>query len=102
MFAQLEQDEDELQRFRDLARCNDGVGSMVGLFFSEQLDDIARAKAICAKCPVREECFEGAVARRTSAASVCWASSTFRASSVRFWLARKFASATWAAVEFFD
>ena len=64
MFAELQQDEDELQRFRDLARCNDGVGSMVGLFFSEQLDDIARAKAICAKCPVREECFEGAVARR--------------------------------------
>ena len=36
----------------------------MGLFFSEQLDDIARARAICAKCPVREACFEGARARR--------------------------------------
>ena len=46
------------------ARCNDGTGNLVALFFSEQLDDIARAKAICALCPVRQECFEGALARR--------------------------------------
>ena len=64
MFAELEQDEDELQRFRDLARCNDGVGSMVGLFFSEQLDDIAAAKAFCLECPVREDCLDAAMTRR--------------------------------------
>ena len=46
------------------ARCRDGAASMLNLFFSEQLDDIARAKAICGKCPVAEACFEGAVARR--------------------------------------
>ena len=46
------------------ARCRDGAGSMVPLFFSEQLDDIARAKAICALCPVIEPCLEGAVERR--------------------------------------
>ena len=46
------------------ARCRDGAGSMTGLFFSEQIDDIARAKAICAACPVREPCLDGAMARR--------------------------------------
>ena len=46
------------------ARCRDGAGVLVELFFSEQLDDIARAKGICATCPVREPCLAGAVARR--------------------------------------
>jgi WhiB family redox-sensing transcriptional regulator len=46
------------------ARCNDGTGDLVALFFSEQLDDIARAKAFCGQCPVREACFEAAAARR--------------------------------------
>ena len=48
----------------DEALCRDGTGTLVALFFSEQLDDIARAKAICAECPVRQRCFEGALARR--------------------------------------
>jgi WhiB family redox-sensing transcriptional regulator len=47
-----------------LARCRDGASSMVSLFFSEQLDDIARAKAICATCPLQEACLAGARARR--------------------------------------
>ena len=34
------------------------------LFFSEQIDDIARAKAICATCPVLEPCLRGAILRR--------------------------------------
>lgn len=46
------------------ARCRDGAATMINLFFSEQLDDIARAKAICGKCPVAEACLDGAVARR--------------------------------------
>ncbi|MFN2606387.1 MAG: WhiB family transcriptional regulator [Acidimicrobiales bacterium] len=46
------------------ALCSDGTGDLVALFFSEQLDDIGRAKAICAECPVRQDCFEGALARR--------------------------------------
>jgi WhiB family redox-sensing transcriptional regulator len=46
------------------ARCRDGAASMVSLFFSEQLDDIARAKAICTLCPVIEPCLEGAIERR--------------------------------------
>jgi WhiB family transcriptional regulator, redox-sensing transcriptional regulator len=47
-----------------LARCKDGVGSMTALFFSEQIDDIARAKQICTLCPVQEACLECAIARR--------------------------------------
>lgn len=46
------------------ARCNDGTGNLVALFFSEQLDDIARAKAFCGECPVKEACFEAALVRR--------------------------------------
>jgi WhiB family transcriptional regulator, redox-sensing transcriptional regulator len=45
------------------ARCSDGVGTFAELFFSEDLGDIARAKAICANCPAREPCLEVAVAR---------------------------------------
>ena len=48
----------------DLARCRDGAGTMTGLFFSEQIDDIARAKAICNLCTVIEPCLEGALERR--------------------------------------
>ena len=46
------------------ARCRDGGASLTALFFSEQLDDIARAKAFCAGCAVREPCLAAAVARR--------------------------------------
>ena len=46
------------------ARCNDGAGSLTGLFFSEELQDIAAAKRICALCPVLAECLEGALDRR--------------------------------------
>ena len=51
--------------WQDLALCNDGSGgSMTELFFSEQLDDIAAAKAFCAGCPVKDDCLDGALARR--------------------------------------
>ncbi len=50
--------------WQDLARCNNGTGSMTELFFSEQLDDIAAAKAFCLECPVKEPCLEGAIVRR--------------------------------------
>ena len=59
-----ERSSEESQRQWAQARCNDGAGTMVSLFFSEQLDDIARAKAICGLCPLQQECFEGALARR--------------------------------------
>ena len=67
MFAIQPIQHDDLVRepdWQELARCNDGTGSMTELFFSEQLDDIARAKSIGGECTVRAECFEGARARR--------------------------------------
>ena len=45
------------------ARCNDGNGTLSFLFFSEDLIDIARAKAICSRCAVREECRSAAIER---------------------------------------
>jgi WhiB family redox-sensing transcriptional regulator len=46
------------------ALCNDGDGSLVELFFSEQIDDIAAAKAFCLNCTVKDACLSGALARR--------------------------------------
>jgi WhiB family redox-sensing transcriptional regulator len=46
------------------ASCRDTSGSLLGLFFSEELGDIAAAKRICAGCPLIEPCLEGAVQRR--------------------------------------
>lgn len=46
------------------ARCNVGDGRLTQLFFSEELQDIARAKHICATCPAMIPCLEGALARR--------------------------------------
>ncbi len=46
------------------ARCADGAGTFASLFFSEDLSEIARAKAICGNCPVRDNCLDGAVDRR--------------------------------------
>ena len=67
MFAIQPFETDETTRepdWQELARCNDGSGSMTELFFSEQLDDIAAAKAFCLGCPVRDECLDGARERR--------------------------------------
>jgi WhiB family redox-sensing transcriptional regulator len=46
------------------ARCADSSSALVDLFFSEQIDDILRAKAFCQECPVREACLAAAVERR--------------------------------------
>lgn len=46
------------------ARCNDGGGQLNELFFSDELQDIARAKHICATCPAMIPCLEGALERR--------------------------------------
>jgi WhiB family redox-sensing transcriptional regulator len=62
MFA-IEYGGDE-ELWRVDARCRDGAASLTNLFFSEQLDDIARAKAFCGGCVVQAECLASAVARR--------------------------------------
>ena len=48
----------------DDALCRDGEASLSGIFFSEELQDIARAKSICAQCAAMDQCLEGAIARR--------------------------------------
>lgn len=48
----------------DDASCNTGGGGLSAMFFSEELGDIARAKRICATCPVIEPCLAGAIERR--------------------------------------
>ncbi|MDQ6839930.1 MAG: WhiB family transcriptional regulator [Actinomycetota bacterium] len=45
------------------ARCRDGSGATAGLFFSDQLSDIAWAKAMCAECSHRSDCLAGALER---------------------------------------
>lgn len=44
-------------------RCADGNGTLTALFFSDDLVDIGRAKAICARCPMRANCLADALAR---------------------------------------
>ncbi len=46
------------------ASCATGGAGLTALFFSEELQDIAAAKRLCAECPVMVECLEGAMARR--------------------------------------
>jgi WhiB family redox-sensing transcriptional regulator len=44
-------------------RCADGNGTLTPLFFSDDLVDIGRAKAICNKCMLRTNCLADAVDR---------------------------------------
>jgi WhiB family redox-sensing transcriptional regulator len=48
---------------KQVARCADGAGTLTPLFFSEDNVDIARAKAICARCTVRARCLTEALQR---------------------------------------
>lgn len=48
---------------RSPAACADGTGQLTAVFFSDQLEDIARAKTICSTCPVMAACLEGAIER---------------------------------------
>ena len=46
-----------------VARCADGNGTMTGLFFSDHVADIARAKAMCGLCPLQASCLADALER---------------------------------------
>jgi hypothetical protein len=48
---------------RPAPRCADGNGTLTPLFFSDDIIDIARAKAICAKCPLTASCLSEAIER---------------------------------------
>jgi WhiB family redox-sensing transcriptional regulator len=63
MLAPLSEDEFSPEWW-DEALCRDGEGGLTKVFFSEELQDIARAKTICAECPAMLTCLEGAIARR--------------------------------------
>jgi Transcription factor WhiB len=54
MYALL--DETPVEFLTSYARCADGNGTLTHLFFSDDVYDIARAKAICAKCGLRDSC----------------------------------------------
>jgi WhiB family redox-sensing transcriptional regulator len=64
MYAIEDGGDEQREAWRLEARCADGTGQLTALFFSEALDDIARAKAFCAGCAVRDDCLQAAVARR--------------------------------------
>ena len=46
-----------------VARCADGHGTLTPLFFSDHVLDIARAKAICGRCALRDSCLSEALDR---------------------------------------
>lgn len=56
-------DFDETDPGSSFARCADGNGTLSHLFFSEDDHDLARAKAICRPCGLRESCLAGAIER---------------------------------------
>ncbi|GDX33546.1 MAG: WhiB family transcriptional regulator [Actinomycetota bacterium] len=55
--------DDNPQFILSAMRCNDGNGTLSYLFFSEEFVDMARAKAICAKCTSKADCLAGALSR---------------------------------------
>ena len=60
---QLQPIDELLVSTRPVARCADGNGTLTPLFFSDHVLDIARAKAICAKCALAESCLDEALER---------------------------------------
>lgn len=60
---QLQPFDETLISTRPVARCADGNGTLTPLFFSDHVLDIARAKAICAKCALSESCLAEALDR---------------------------------------
>ena len=71
MFA-LEYEEEIWRQDAACAR----LGVPTGIFFSEDLGDIAQAKGICAECPVLAPCLETAIERREPWAANCSATAT--------------------------
>jgi len=46
------------------AACATGGAGLTAMFFSDELQDIAAAKRLCAECPVMATCLEAAMDRR--------------------------------------
>lgn len=60
---QLQPIDESLVSTVQVARCADGNGTLTPLFFSDHVLDIARAKAICARCALSESCLRDALDR---------------------------------------
>jgi WhiB family redox-sensing transcriptional regulator len=58
-----EEQDEERWKGTHYARCADGNGTLTRLFFSDDEFDIARAKAICAKCGLAPDCLASALER---------------------------------------
>lgn len=52
-----------LEEWQSLARCAGRSVKAKDIFFSEEIQEIATAKSICADCPVISPCLEGAIGR---------------------------------------
>jgi hypothetical protein len=63
VITDLEIDKERADVDWNAARCRDGAGTLTHLFFSDDVLDIARAKAICAKCTESAACLAGALDR---------------------------------------
>ncbi len=55
--------ESDEERGTSYARCSDGNGTLAHLFFSDDDHELARAKAICRPCGLKESCLSGALER---------------------------------------
>jgi len=67
-FCQLPEPETELELRPSVIltngpRCADGSGTLTPLFFSDDLVDIGRAKAMCEKCALKTNCLADAMDR---------------------------------------
>lgn len=58
-----QEDQHDLAARAPVARCADGHGTLTALFFSDNVHDIARAKAMCGLCPLAEQCLTDALER---------------------------------------
>ncbi len=66
IICQLPDQDEELRETVILTagpRCADGNGTLTPLFFSDDLVDIGRAKAMCEKCALRDNCLVDALDR---------------------------------------
>jgi hypothetical protein len=63
VITDLEIDRQRTEVDWNAARCRDGAGTLTHLFFSDDVVDIARAKAICARCTESAACLSSALER---------------------------------------
>ncbi|MFT6293519.1 MAG: WhiB family redox-sensing transcriptional regulator [Ilumatobacter sp.] len=63
LMGSIEEIFDDTDLGSSFARCGDGCGTLSYLFFSEDDHELARAKAICRPCGLKDACLSGAIDR---------------------------------------